>query len=90
MNDFFEGIDLNDTLSQICEECETEGMEPPFILCLASRNGAIRCLRVDHAKTETLAETKQEEFMLPITMMVLDQRDMAAHVTITTEGPRFH
>jgi hypothetical protein len=63
---------------------------PPFILCLASRNGAIRCLRVDHAKTETLAETKQEEFILPITMMVLDQHDEAAHVTITTEGPRFH
>ncbi|MFQ5619581.1 MAG: hypothetical protein ACE5FR_11470 [Rhodospirillales bacterium] len=77
--------DMAATLGEILHKCEEKGMEPPFIFVGASRNGTVLVMRYrgDGSAGEVLAEHIEDEgAQMPITCMVLDQKDDAVRVTI--------
>ena len=78
---------------EIFDACVEQGMQVPFIVCFASRNGSVLCVRVtgEERAADVLAERFEPEgFTMPITGMLLDQTDKIAHVTITAEHMTFH
>jgi hypothetical protein len=83
--------DLSDFLRQALTECEAKGMKLPFILCAASLNGSVFCIRTAGSDREILAEHYEGgSFQLPINIMVIDQTGEAARIAIEAEGLKFH
>jgi hypothetical protein len=71
--------------------CPGGEMKLPFILCAASPNDSVLCLRTDGVDPEILAEHYEGGgFRAPITIMVLDQTGEAVRITIEAEGLKFH
>jgi hypothetical protein len=48
---------VTDYLRQGLTKCKETGMEPPFIICAASPNGSVLCLRTDGTEPQFLAST---------------------------------
>jgi hypothetical protein len=72
-----------------------EDGQPPhllgFILCAASLNGSVFCIRTAGSDREILAEHYEGgSFQLPINIMVIDQTGEAARIAIEAEGLKFH
>jgi hypothetical protein len=85
--------DITDAMRAALETCVERGMKLPFILCSASPNGSVICMRVHGGgvEPEHLCEHFEPEgFRMPATLMVLDQNGEAARVTITVERTIFH
>ena len=83
--------DLSDFVRQAITECEAKGMKLPFILCAASLNGSVFCIRTAGSDREILAEHYEGgSFQLPINIMVIDQTGEAARIAIEAEGLKFH
>lgn len=85
--------DITDAMREALETCVERGMKLPFILCSASPNGSIICMRFRSGgiEPEALCEHFEPEgFRMPVTLMVLDQNGEAARVTITAERTIFH
>jgi len=85
--------DITDAMRATLETCVERGMKLPFVLCSASPNGSVICMRVHGGgiEPEQLCEHFEPEgFRMPVTLIVLDQNSEAARVTITTERTIFH
>jgi len=84
---------LSEHFGDILSACEDRGMQRPFIVCAASPNGSVLCVRAnpDGEEPDVLAEHYDAHmFRLPITVMVLDQTGEAVRITITVKGVAFH
>jgi hypothetical protein len=78
--------DLTELIRGALRACIDRGMQAPFILCAASPNGSVLCMRIDDIPPEMLAEHHEPAgFRIPITVMVLDQTGEAALITIDAE-----
>jgi len=87
-------LGITSLLSEILEICDEQGMQPPFILCAASPNGSVLCIRVSKDKDPAvLAEHFEPEgFTFPIIVMVIDQTGEAVRIDIPRPGdtPQLH
>jgi hypothetical protein len=62
-------------------------MTTPFILCCVSPNGNVLVSRTDGQNPEVLAEHYEGAgFAVPMTIVIIDQKNIAARMTITTAG----
>ena len=80
--------DLSASLTDALNECVQRGMALLFIVVSASRNGSVLVLRTrgDDIENEVLAEHFESEgFPTPVSIMVLDQNNKAALITIGPE-----
>src|SRR5262245_19626304 len=85
---------MDERLFEIFMMCAERGMQVPFIVCLASSNGSVTCIRIPDVDDERppgppdlLAEHfAPEGFRPPLGVMVLDQTGEAAFFTIGPEG----
>ena len=85
--------DITDAMREALETCVERGMKLPFILCSASPNGSVICMRVRGGgiEPEQLCEHFEPEgFRMPVTLMVLDQNGEAVRITITTKCTILH
>jgi hypothetical protein len=57
-------------------------MVMPFIACAVSPNGSVAVSRVGSGDLESLAETMRLGFSVPMTIVVVDQKNTAAEATI--------
>jgi hypothetical protein len=78
--------DIRDAIVEILRQCEDDGMKFPVILCAVSPNGSIYASRFDgQGRSAALAE-HFEGGVFPMTIMVLDQHNVAAKITINHSG----
>jgi hypothetical protein len=84
--------DLQELIVEVLEECERRGMRLPLILCGISRNGSTISARfTGEGSAEILTEyVAVEGFVLPMTVVVIDQDNEAARVTVTASGRSWH
>ena len=85
--------DFSAAFTNVLNECSRRGMVLPFIVVSASRNGSVYALRVrgDGSESEVLAEHFEGAgFPIPINIMVLDQNNEAALITIGAEAVVYH
>jgi hypothetical protein len=84
--------ELANVIGEVLGECTARGMELPFIVCSASPNGsvlAVRCNSDD--EPDVLAEHYESAgFAMPMTIMVLDQQNVAVRITIDADGKTWH
>jgi hypothetical protein len=76
---------LRDALLDIFDHCAGQGMVLPWIVCSASPNGSTLVMRLigGGADPDVLAEHYEPQgFVLPMTIMVLDQHNEAAKVVL--------
>ena len=80
--------DFRNVIAEILKWCEDDGMTFPVILCTVSSNGSILANRIDGmGGSEVLAQRFEPEgFAAPMTVMVLDQKNNAAWITIDQNG----
>jgi hypothetical protein len=86
-------MDLKNYLSDAFDACLERGMQLPFIVCAASPNGSVLCMRVNGNGIDGYILAQHFEppgFRIPITCMVLDQSGEAARLNITKHGVMFH
>jgi uncharacterized protein (DUF302 family) len=77
--------DFDETLNEIFERCDEQGMELPWIVCLVSPNGGTMVMRITAKGMpgDVLAEYLEPEGLrLPMTIVVVDQRNVVATVRI--------
>jgi hypothetical protein len=77
-------------LGEIFNQCEAQGMQPPLVVCAVAPNGSVLAVRAHGAGKEPdiLAEHTEDGVRLPITIVVLDQRNIAIRVTVAADGKR--
>jgi len=66
-------------------------MKLPFIICAASPNGTVFCMRFNGPRGEPDVLAQHDEpggFKSPINWMVLDQNGEAVHVTVDVRNKR--
>ena len=63
-------FDLSETLARIVDECATDGMTPPFIICAASPNGSAFVARMKNGRHTDVLATHVENGGLKIPMSV--------------------
>jgi hypothetical protein len=80
--------DLRNAIAEMLRQCEDDGMTFPVILCAVSPNGSVTANRVDGiGGSQLLAEHFEDGgFAVPMTIMVLDQNNVAAKLTIERDG----
>ena len=80
--------DLSNLLAELLDQCAEDGMVFPFIVCGISPNGSVCVSRIDGVGgTQILAEyTEPPGFKVPMTIVVVDQNNTAARITIDHEG----
>jgi hypothetical protein len=83
---------LTPRLIEALDACVDRGMQLPFIVCVASPNGSVLCMRFnDGAEPDKLAEHYEPEgFSMPISLMVIDQTSKAVRIVIEEERLAFH
>jgi hypothetical protein len=83
-----EAPEVSKIIAGILRECLQEGMEPPFVLCSISPNGSLLGMRIsDKGHTELLAEHFEPEgFRLPMTIVVLDQKNNGFRMVLDGTG----
>ena len=77
--------------AEILRICRERGMKLPFIICAASSNGTVFCMRFNGPGGEPDVLAQHDEpggFKSPINWMVLDQNGEAVRVTIDEERAR--
>lgn len=85
--------DLSVTIAEVLQKCLERGMRLPFILCSASPNGSVLAMRFSgpDAAPDVLAEHYDPAgFRMPMTIMILDQTNEAARVTLDATGKTWH
>ena len=76
--------DLTDCIAPVIRECLEDGMVMLFIVCAVSPNGSVVVSRVSSGDFETLAQhCEARGFSVPMTIVVVDQKNTAAKATIT-------
>jgi hypothetical protein len=78
-------------LGEIFNRCEVQGMQLPFVVCAAAPNGSVLAMRHLGAgkDPDMLAEHSEDGmFRLPITIVVLDQCNIAVRITVAADGKR--
>jgi hypothetical protein len=80
--------DLRDALTELLQWCGDDGMTFPVIMCAVSPNGSILVNRIDGTgASEVLAQHFEGGgFAVPMTIMVLDQNNVAVKATIDHSG----
>jgi hypothetical protein len=79
--------ELQDLIDTALQKCGERGMRPPFIMCVISPNGSILALRATGTEVDHLAEHFEGGAMtVPMTIVVLDQDNKAARITIEKAG----
>jgi hypothetical protein len=84
---------LTEHLIEIFHACEERGMQVPFVLCAASPNGSVLCIRMhgDGTDPDVLAEHYEPEgFQMPVTCMVLDQTGEVVDITLKADQTSAH
>ena len=84
---------LGQFIIDVLTACGERGMQPPFIVCVASPNGSVLAVRIvgDGSPGESLAQHFEPEgFKTPITCMVIDQTGDAVRVSIKGGRAIFH
>jgi hypothetical protein len=84
---------LANYLADILDRCIQSGMQMPFILCAASPNGSVPCVRFNQpgeAPDQLAEHFEPEGFRTPMSCMIVDQTGEAIRVNITAEGATFH
>jgi hypothetical protein len=76
--------DLRNSIAELLQWCEDDGLTFPVILCAVSPNGSILANRIDGlGGSEVLAQHFEGGgFAVPMTVVVLDQNNVAVKVTI--------
>jgi hypothetical protein len=79
---------LSDALAEVLEQCLDRGMQPPLIMVAVSPNGSVSVTRWPEGHDpEPLAEYFEPAgFALPMTLVVVDQRNEAVRVVFTAAG----
>ena len=80
--------DLRNAMAELLEWCGDDGMTFPLIMCAVSANGSILANRIDGAGgSEVLAQHFEGAgFAVPMTIMVLDQNNVAIKATTDHNG----
>jgi hypothetical protein len=80
--------DLRNAMSELLQWCGDHGMTFPVIMCAVSPNGSILANRIDGmGGSEVLAQHFEGVgFAVPMTIMVLDQNNVAVKATIDHSG----
>jgi hypothetical protein len=80
--------DIRNAIAETLKQCEDDGMTFPVILCAVSPNGSIFANRIDGlGGSEVLVQHFEPEgFRVPMTIMVVDQNNIAARLTIDHGG----
>jgi hypothetical protein len=84
-------IDMTDVIVEVVQQClDRHGMRPPLIMCAISPNGSvIVCRFSENPEPQNLAEHFEGGgFALPMTLVVLDQRNDAVRVTLNAQGKK--
>ena len=73
---------------EVFRQCEEGGMVVPFVACAISPNGSVIALRIaGESDAQVLAaHAEGVGFRLPMTIVVVDQKNKAAKITIDTTG----
>jgi hypothetical protein len=82
-----------DAFVEIFNTCVKRELQPPLILCAASPNGSVLCVRIHDIRDgpDVLAERYQDSmFEAPINCMVIDQTGEAVCFIINAEQLQFH
>jgi hypothetical protein len=78
---------LADASVEVLEGCIARGMTMPFIVVAASKNGSVAAFRFRDGEADYLVEHfVDRSFVAPVTIMVLDQNDEVARVTLEAKG----
>jgi hypothetical protein len=85
-------FDLSETLTQVIDECAKGGMASPFIVCAASPNGSVLAMRMINGGPPNIL-TKHDAnggLKIPMSVMVLDQKNKAVRIIIDEDGMTRH
>jgi hypothetical protein len=82
--------DLSQAIRDVLTQCLENGMKAPLIVCTASPNGRIMAMRViPDCEPDILVEhVEAPGVALPLTIMVLDQDNVAARITVNAAGSK--
>jgi hypothetical protein len=86
-------VDVARTIADTIDECLAKGMKPPVIVCVVSPNGSVLVVRFSEtgAEPDVLAEHFEARgFALPMTVVVVDQNNMAARICLEETGRTWH
>ena len=84
--------DMTKVLAEVVLGCASRGMRRPFIVCAICRNGStISARSTSEGSAEILTEyVAAEGFVLPMTVVVIDQDNEVVRVTVTASGRSWH
>ncbi len=83
--------DLTDSIAVVLKQCRDDGMVPPFTLCAVSPNGSVYVSRFVSGHVQPLAEHYEDRgFSVPMTIVVLDQENTAAKMTLEPDAIAHH
>jgi hypothetical protein len=86
MDDKHRTDELSEWLADVLKSCHRTGMVLPYIVSGISPNGTVTVIRMDGENVEVLAEHYEGGgSQLPMTITVIDQRNEAVRVTITSD-----
>jgi hypothetical protein len=77
---------LTEGISRLLAYCESHGLEPPYIICVASPNGRVLVTRVAPGCAETLAEHGTCDWLLPVSGILLYQTGRSLKLVVSEEG----
>jgi hypothetical protein len=83
---------LTNRINEMFKQCEKEGMVFPLIMCTISPNGSVLASRMDSIGcAEILARHSEPNgFMVPLSLVLVDQNNAVARITIDHAGNIVH
>ena len=83
-----EAPNLSRMIRDVLNQCLTDGMKPPLILCAMSPNGSVLVVRfLGQGGPDKLAQNFDAGgFRLPMSIVVLDQNNEVVWTTVGTTG----
>ena len=81
-------INVSRMIRDVLNQCLTDGMKPPLILCAMSPNGSVLAVRfLGQGGPDKLAQNFDAGgFRLPMSIVVLDQNNEVVWTTVGTTG----
>jgi hypothetical protein len=84
--------DLTNRINEMFKRCEKEGMVFPLVMCTISPNGSVLASRVDSIGcAKILAQHSEPDgFKVPLSLILVDQNNAVARITIDHAGNIVH
>jgi hypothetical protein len=83
---------LTNRINEMFKQCEKEGMVFPLIMCTISPNGSVLASRMDSIGCAKILAQHSEPngFMVPLSLVLVDQNNAVARITIDHAGNIVH